>query len=53
MKTLQLWYYALSADELVANIKDPDLRERALKRLEKDKSRSIAEDLFPKLAEPK
>lgn len=53
MKTLQLWYYALVADELVANIKDPDLRQRALKRLQKEKTRSIAEDIFPKLAEPK
>ena len=53
MKTLQLWYYSLAADELVANIKDPDLRQRALKRLQKEKTRSIAEDLFPKLVESK
>ncbi len=53
MKTLELWYQALGADELVANIKDPDLRERALKRLQKEKARRIAEDLFPKLAESK
>ncbi len=51
MKTLQAWYYSLAADDLVANIKDPTLRQRALKRLQKEKTRSIAEDIFPKLAE--
>jgi uncharacterized protein (DUF2252 family) len=50
-KTLEVWYESLGADELVANIKDPALRERALKRLQKERARSIAEDIFPKLAE--
>jgi uncharacterized protein (DUF2252 family) len=53
MKTLELWYLAMGADELVANIKDPNLRERAVKRLQKEKARSIAEDIFPKLVEAK
>jgi uncharacterized protein (DUF2252 family) len=53
LKTLELWYTALGADELVANIKDPALRQRALNRLQKEKARSIAEDIFPKLVEPK
>ncbi len=53
MKTLELWYYALGADELVANIKDPAFRQRALKRLQKERARSIAEDIFPKLVEHK
>ncbi len=51
MKTLELWYYALGADELVAAILDPTMRRRALKRLQKEKAHSIAEDLFPKLVE--
>ena len=51
MKTLQLWYYSLAADDLVADIKDPLPRQRALKRLQKEKTRSIVEDVFPKLAE--
>jgi uncharacterized protein (DUF2252 family) len=51
MKTLELWYYAMQADELVANIKDRDLRKRALKRLQKERGKSIAEDIFPKLVE--
>jgi uncharacterized protein (DUF2252 family) len=49
MKTLQLWYETMGADELVAKVKDSDLRERALRRLQKEKSRSVAEDIFPKL----
>jgi len=53
MKTLELWYQALGADELVAGIKDPDFRKRAMKRLQKERAKSIAEDIFPKLVEHK
>src|SRR5262249_26779140 len=51
MKTLELWYESLSADELVTSVKDPDMRSRLLKRLQKERAKSIAEDIFPKLAE--
>jgi len=34
MKTLELWYFALGADELVAGIRDPDFRRRALMHLQ-------------------
>jgi hypothetical protein len=51
MKTLELWYLAMGADDLVANIKDLDLRQRALKRLQKEKARSVADDIFPRLVE--
>jgi uncharacterized protein (DUF2252 family) len=53
MKTLELWYYAMNADELVANIKDHKIRKRGLKRLKKERRKSIAEDIFPKLVETK
>ena len=53
MKTLELWYFALGADELVADIKDPRFRRRALNRLQKERARSVAEDMFPKLVEHK
>jgi len=53
MKTLELWYTAISVDDLVANIKDPVIRRRAVKRLQKERGRSIAEDIFPKLVEHK
>ena len=51
MKTLELWYYALSIEELIAAIKDPGVRRRGLKRLQKERARSIAEDIFPKMVE--
>jgi len=53
MKTLELWYTVLDADELVADIKDPKVRQRALKRLQKERGRSVAEDIFPMLVEHK
>ncbi len=53
MRTLELWYFSLGADDLVAEIKDPAIRKRALKRLQKERARSIAEDIFPKLVEHK
>jgi len=53
LKTLELWYVALGADELVASVKDPAFRQRALKRLQKERARSVAEDIFPKLVEHK
>jgi len=53
LRTLELWYHSLGADELVAGIKDPDFRDRALKRLQKERSKSVADDIFPKLVEQK
>jgi uncharacterized protein (DUF2252 family) len=53
MKTLELWYQSMGADELVAAIKDPDFRKRAIKRLQKERAKSVAEDIFPKLVEQK
>ncbi len=53
MKTLELWYYALSSEELMANVKDPAMRERAAKRVKKEQAKSRGEELFPKLVEHK
>jgi uncharacterized protein (DUF2252 family) len=53
MKTLELWYQALEADDLVEGIEDAELRTRARKRLRKERAKSVAEDIFPKLAEHK
>ncbi len=52
LKSLELWYRALSADELLATL-PPKLRQRSLKRIEKERLRSRGEELFPKLAERK
>jgi uncharacterized protein (DUF2252 family) len=52
-KTLELWYHSLTAEELLAGIEDPDFRARAVKRLQKERAKSVAEDIFPKLVEQK
>jgi len=51
LKTLEVWYQSLSAGDLVAGIKDPEFRERALRRLQKERGKSIADDIFPKLVD--
>ena len=49
MKTMELWHYSLGPDQLISRLKDPELRRRGLKRLEKERSRSIAEEIFPQI----
>jgi uncharacterized protein (DUF2252 family) len=50
MRTMELWHFALGPDQLIAKLKDPELKRRGLKRLEKEKTRSIAEEIFPQIA---
>jgi uncharacterized protein (DUF2252 family) len=50
MKTLELWYRSLGAEELIGTL-PPGLRKRAVKRMEKEQVKSRGEELFPKLAE--
>ena len=52
LKTLELWYRALPAAELIADL-PPDLRKRAMKRIEKEQAKSRGEEMFPKLVEHK
>jgi Uncharacterized protein conserved in bacteria (DUF2252) len=51
MKVLDLWYFAIDANMLIADIKDPALRARAIKRLAKARETSTSEGLFPKLVD--
>ncbi|MGE5358950.1 MAG: DUF2252 domain-containing protein [Bacteroidales bacterium] len=53
LKTLELWYQVLEAEEILAGIKDPALRDRVMKRVQKERMKSVADDVFPKLAEQK
>jgi uncharacterized protein (DUF2252 family) len=53
LRTLELWYEALAADDLAASIADPAMRARVIARLQKERAKSIAEDIFPKLVEHK
>ena len=50
MKMLELWYTVITADDVMACVQDPEVRQRASKRLKKESAKSIAEDIFPKLA---
>jgi uncharacterized protein (DUF2252 family) len=52
LKTLELWYRALSAEELIAGL-TPELRKRAVKRIQKEQAKSRGEEMFPKLVEQK
>jgi uncharacterized protein (DUF2252 family) len=52
LKTLELWYRALGADELIGGL-DPKLRKRVMKRIEKEQAKSRGEEMFPKLVEQK
>jgi Uncharacterized protein conserved in bacteria (DUF2252) len=52
MSTLELWYYALGPEEVVA-MGGPLLRKRMMKRIEQERAKSRAEELFPKLVEHK
>jgi uncharacterized protein (DUF2252 family) len=50
MNTMELWHYSLGPDQLLTKLKDPDLKRRGIKRIEKERSRSIAEEIFPQIA---
>jgi uncharacterized protein (DUF2252 family) len=51
MRTLELWYMAYWAEDLIASIKSKPARERVLKRVAKARSTSASEEIFPKLVE--
>jgi len=53
LRTLELWYESLEARDLLRTIKDPVLHRRVVERLEKERGKSKAEEIFPKLAEHK
>ncbi len=49
MKVLDLWYFAVEAEMLIASVKDTGIRHGAIKRLAKARESSTSEGLFPKL----
>jgi uncharacterized protein (DUF2252 family) len=51
MKTLELWYESLEPRDLLRGVKDPEMHERVVERLEKERAKSKAEEIFPKLVE--
>jgi len=50
MRMMELWYLVLTVESMIASVPDPAFRRRALKRLRKESGKSVAEDIFPKLA---
>ena len=49
MKVLDLWYFAVEAEMLIAGVKDAAIRRGAIKSLAKARESSTSEGLFPKL----
>jgi uncharacterized protein (DUF2252 family) len=49
MKTIELWHFSLGADMTLSKIKDPKILTHAKKRLEKERGRSLAEEIFPEI----
>jgi len=49
MKVLDLWYFAVEAEMLIAGVKDAGIRRGAIKNLAKARESSTSEGLFPKL----
>jgi uncharacterized protein (DUF2252 family) len=52
-KTLELWYHALWVPDLVAGVRDPALAQKIVKRVQKERQKSAAAEIFPKLVEHK
>ena len=51
MKVLDLWYFSIEANMLIAGIKDADIRRLAIKGLAKARESATSEGLFPKLVD--
>ncbi len=51
MKVLDLWYFAVEAEMLIAGVKDAGIRRGAIKNLAKARESSTSEGIFPKLVD--
>jgi uncharacterized protein (DUF2252 family) len=51
MKIMELWNYSLTADMMISKLKDPKMIKEGLKRVEKEKGRSRAEEIFPEIVD--
>ena len=47
MNPLDLWYLAVDIETIIATLDNPEFRKRAKKRMEKEQTRRVEEDLFP------
>jgi len=51
MKIMELWNYSLTAEMMISKLKDPKMIKEGLKRVEKEKGRSRAEEIFPEIVD--
>jgi uncharacterized protein (DUF2252 family) len=51
MMTLDLWYESLEPRDLLRGVKDPAMHKRVIERLAREKEKSSAAEIFPKLVE--
>jgi uncharacterized protein (DUF2252 family) len=51
MRALDVWYDRIDIERLLEEAPDEEVRERAAKRIEKERTRDVVEHDFPKLAE--
>ncbi len=47
MNPLDLWYCRVDSEMMLATLDDPEFRKRAIRRMEKERTRRVEEDLFP------
>ncbi len=47
MNPLDLWYFAIHSEMMIEAMDDPEVRKSVTKRLEKERTRLVQEDLFP------
>ncbi len=47
MNPLDLWYSAVDTEKMIATLDDPKFRDRAVKRIARERTRRVEEDLFP------
>ena len=53
LRTLDLWYESLEPRDLLRGVKDPAMHKRVADRLEKERGKSRADEIFPKLVDHK
>src|SRR5512135_213040 len=51
LRTLELWYESIEPRDLLRGVKDPAIHERVARRLARERGKSTAEEIFPKLVE--
>lgn len=49
MRVLDLWYETLDSQTLLSTLKDDPMRRRAIRRIEKERGKSLPENVMPKL----